>query len=155
MSPAAHHGLHGMGEHSDEVDRYLAGLQHARLEDVVRVRDAVLALGPAVQERVKWNAPSFAVAGVDRVTFRLAPREVFQLVLHRGAARRDDAGTFRFHDGSGLVRWMTPDRGIVDLSAPGSVDQHLDAVLELLGRWLAVEVAPPGRPVRPTASGPG
>ena len=145
MSRAVETGLLGVENTSDDVDRYLARLQHPRREDVLRVRAAVLALRPGVEERVKWNAPSFAVDGVDRVTFRLAPKDVFQLVLHRGAARRADTGTFRFPDASGLVRWATPDRGVVDLTAPGAADQHLDAVLELLGRWLDVEVAPPGR----------
>jgi hypothetical protein len=125
------------------VDEYLDTLQHPRRDDVLRVRAAVLALRPGIEERVKWNAPSFAVDGVDRVTFRLAPGDVFQLVLHRGAARRADTGTFRFADGSGLVRWPAPDRGVVDLTAPGATDEHLDAVLELLGRWLDVDSAPP------------
>ena len=50
------------------------------------------------REHVKWNAPSFCYAGVDRVTFRLQPGNRLQLVLHRGAKVRDDAADFRFED---------------------------------------------------------
>ena len=118
------------------VDQHLAELQHPRADDVRALRTAVLALDPGITEQVKWNAPSFVVDGVDRVTFRLAPRDLFQVVLHRGTAKRDDAATFVFHDPTGLVRWAAPDRGVLDLTAPGAYAEHRDAVLGLIGRWI-------------------
>jgi hypothetical protein len=36
-------------------------------------RTDVLASDDGITEHVKWNAPSFCYAGVDRVTFRLQP----------------------------------------------------------------------------------
>lgn len=119
-----------------DVDSYLDGLDHPDKAGICALRDAVMASVDGVSERVKWNAPSFVVAGEDRVTMRLAPGDAFQLVLHRGSRVREDSSTFRFEDTTGLVRWAAPDRGVVDLAGPGVLEQRLGDVVDLIGRWV-------------------
>jgi hypothetical protein len=55
------------------------------------------------------------------VTFRLQPGNRLQLVLHRGAAVRDDAADFRFEDPSGLLEWAAPDRAVISFRDFGPV----------------------------------
>jgi hypothetical protein len=87
---------------------------------------------------VKWNAPSFRYAGVDRVTFRLQPGDRLQLVLHRGAAVRDDAAGFRFEDPSGLLEWVAADRAVISFRDLADVTAKLPAVVDVVRRWVAV-----------------
>jgi hypothetical protein len=47
----------------------------------------------------------------DRITFRLQPGDRVQLVFHRGTRKRDDATTFSFQDGTGLMEWVAPRPG--------------------------------------------
>ena len=117
---------------SDDVEGWLATLKHARKADVLAVRALVLRALPGVTEHVKWNAPSFCVDGDDRVTMKLQPGDVVQLVLHRGAKARPVKG-FSFEDDSGLVRWVAADRGLVTISDLGRERRALAALVK---RWL-------------------
>jgi hypothetical protein len=123
---------------SSDVDRFLAGLEHPLKAGVEQLRAAILASDPAITEHVKWNAPSFCYAGVDRVTFRLQPGNRLQLVLHRGAKVKDDAADFRFYDDdSGLLDWVAPDRAVISFRDLDDVAARRTAVTDLVRRWVA------------------
>ena len=119
-----------------DVDTFLAGLDHPLKTGVERLRAAILASNHGITEHVKWNAPSFCYDGVDRVTFRLQPGNRLQLVLHRGATVRDDAGDFRFEDGSGLLDWVAPDRAVITFRDLDDVAARQEAVVDVVNRWV-------------------
>lgn len=117
------------------VAAFLAALRHGRAEEVERLRALILAAHPGLTEQIKWNAPSFAIDGDDRVTMRLAPGDVLQLILHRGAKVRDTTG-FAFTDESGLVRWLAPDRGVVTLADADDLEAKAPAIQNLVKNWV-------------------
>ena len=121
---------------SPVVAEFMRELSHPLKAGIVDVRAAILASDAAITEQVKWSAPSFCYHGDDRVTLRLQPGDRLELVLHRGAKKRDDAGELRFDDSAGLVEWAAPDRGIVSLRDLDDVRAKLPAVVELVGRWM-------------------
>lgn len=125
-----------MENRSPAVDRFMDGLTHSHKDTIERLRIAILASDPQLSEQVKWNAPSFVVDGVDRVTFRLQPGDRVQLILHRGVKVRADAADFAFADDSGLITWAAPDRGVVTIE-PGSGPADAD-IVDLVTRWIAV-----------------
>src|SRR3712207_5407309 len=91
-----------MPNRSQEVDRFMESLNHPLKEGVEQLRAAILESNDQITEHIKWNAPSFCYAGEDRVTFRLYPEDRVQLVFHRGAKVKSDAGDFEFDDDTGL-----------------------------------------------------
>jgi hypothetical protein len=119
-----------------DVAEYLAGLQHSRRSDIERIRAAILGADPDISETIKWNAPNFVFAGVDRVTFRLQPGDRVDLVLHRGARPRADTDSFVFDDPSGLIRWATPDRGVIAIPEGADLDALLVEVLPVIRAWV-------------------
>jgi hypothetical protein len=121
---------------SPEVAEFVRELSHPLKDGVVDVRAAILASDHQITEHIKWKAPSFCYAGDDRVTFRLQPGDVFQLVFHRGAKVRADSEEFTFEDGTGLLEWAAPDRATVTLTDLDDVRAKLTAVVELVGRWM-------------------
>ena len=119
-----------------DVAEYLAGLQHSRKSDIERVRAAILGADPDVSESIKWNAPNFVFAGEDRVTFRLQPGDRVDLVLHRGARTRADSDSFVFDDPSGLIRWATPDRGVISIEEGADLEALLGEILPVIRAWV-------------------
>jgi hypothetical protein len=117
------------------VAAYLATLRHERAAEIERLRELILAAHPDLVEAIKWNAPSFAVDGDDRVTLRLAPGDLVQLILHRGAKVRDTSG-FNFADESGLVKWLAPDRGAVTLNDAADLEAKAPAIQKLVQSWV-------------------
>ena len=122
---------------TSDVDTYLAGLTHAHLAGIRRLRAAILGADDRIVEHIKWNAPSFGVGGGDDlVTMRLAPGDVFQLVLHRGVAKQSGAVTIP--DPDGLLQWRSRDRAIVEISAREA--ELESAIVALVRAWLAAVV---------------
>jgi hypothetical protein len=119
-----------------DVQAFLQGLQHGRKDEVEAVREIILSAHPGITEQVKWNAPSFCIDGDDRITFRLQPNDRVQLVFHRGARKRDDAATFSFGDGSGLLEWVAPDRALVTFRDLDDVAAKRAALKDLVRRWM-------------------
>ena len=122
---------------TEEVLAFLDGSSHARIDEVRTVRDVILAAEPALSERIKWNAPSFAIADDDRITFRLQPGDRVELVFHRGTGRRDDAAAFQFDDTSGLLELVTADRGTVAFADGDAIAAKRDRLSALVVAWLA------------------
>src|SRR5262245_61761709 len=75
--------------HAPDVVRFLAELRHPAKPEIEAVRALILGADPAIQEAVKWNAPSFRTTEFF-ATFNLRVKKGVQLVLHRGAKNRSD-----------------------------------------------------------------
>jgi hypothetical protein len=124
------------GNRAREVQAFLDELKHARKEEVVVIRDIIVSAHSGITERIKWNAPSFCIDDDDRITFRLQPGDRVQLIFHRGAAKRDDAATFSFKDGSGLLEWVAEDRAVVTFRDLDDVKAKSAALKDLVRRWM-------------------
>jgi hypothetical protein len=124
-------------EPGTDVQAFLERLEHRRKDEVEAVRETILAAWPGVTERIKWNAPSFAVDGDDRITFRLQPGDRVQLVFHRGTRKRSDVGGFSFENDTGLLEWATPDRGLVTFRDLEDVAAKQTVLADLVRRWMA------------------
>lgn len=122
---------------SDPIQTWLATVDPARRAAVDRLRAIVGdAAGADVAESIKWNAPSFAHRGDDRVTLNLGPKGALRVILHRGAKATKATG-FAFADPAGLASWPAPDRGIVTLRDAADVDAKAAALADLVRRWIA------------------
>ena len=125
-----------MPRRQDDVDGFMAALDHPFKAGIEQLRAAILASDDGISESVKWNAPNFRYDGVDRVTFRLQPGNRLQLIFHRGVTVRDDVGDFRFDDPTGLLEWAAPDRAVLTFTDLDDVATKQPAVVELVKRWV-------------------
>jgi hypothetical protein len=117
------------------IETYLAALDPAVRDDVDRLRALVREGCPALSEEIKWNAPSFAHDGQDRVTLGLDRKGGYRIVLHRGAKVADTAG-FSFVDDTGLATWPAPDRGVIALKDRARIDSVGPDLTRLIGLWI-------------------
>lgn len=122
------------------VEAFRAGLETDALEVVDRLRQIIGGAHPGLSERIKWNAPSFAIGEDDLITLGLERKGGVRVVLHRGAKPKD-VSDFQFDDPTGLARWPTPDRGVVVFKDLASVEQRRDALQVLCARWVVKALA--------------
>jgi hypothetical protein len=125
-------------EPAGDVGQFMAELDHPLEDGVETLRTAILGADPGITENVKWNAPSFRYAGVDRVTFQLRRADRIQLVFHRGVQVRADSASFTFDDPTGLMQWATADRAVVTFADLATVDAHAAAVAALVSGWVRI-----------------
>lgn len=117
------------------VEDYLATLAPPVRSDVDALRAVVLSGHPGLTEEIKWNAPSFADDGQDRVTLGLDGKGGYRIVLHRGAKPLDTAG-FHFDDEAKLAKWPAPDRGVIVLRDRTVIDARASDLSRLIARWI-------------------
>ena len=118
-----------------EVDAFLDSLEHAELAGIRSLRAAIVAADERIVEHIKWNAPSFGLGGDDLVTMRLAPRDAFQLVFHRGVAKQ--AGAVTVADPDGLLVWRSADRAVADIRTSTRAAELEPAIVALVRAWIA------------------
>jgi hypothetical protein len=123
------------------VEEFLAALDHDRRAQVNALRAILLEVEPRLVERIKWNAPSFALDGVDRVTVNTSKADRVRLVLHMGVARAENrTAPPVMADPSGLVAWSSDIRGVLTFSGLTDVTATRPAIADVLARWLAIPV---------------
>ena len=117
------------------VEDYRASLDPAVLAMVDSLRAIVAGSHEGLSERIKWNAPSFAIDGDDRITLGLDCKGGVRVVLHRGAKSKDSAD-FQFEDRAGLARWAASDRGVIAFQSLAEIEARRVQLSELCRNWL-------------------
>lgn len=120
---------------SEQVNQFLARLEHPMKDEVLEVRNIILSANPQITEHIKWNAPSFCYQGEDRVTFNLHAQGVIQLIFHRGAKAKNNQD-FKFVDTTGLLEFVTNDRAKVELKSMQEVLEKKSALSEVVNQWI-------------------
>jgi hypothetical protein len=120
-----------------EVADFLKILQHPFKAEIEAVRKIVLGANKDLTEHIKWNAPSFAINGEDRITFNLQGKGFFRLIFHCGAKARDRKSDTRLiEDTTGLLEWASPDRAIAKFGDMEDVRRKKDALVSTINKWL-------------------
>ena len=121
---------------ADAVTRWLASCRHALRGELDTLRALVVAAEPRLVEGVKWNAPSYAFAGDDRLTFNLSAKDRVRLIFHCGVQKRATTGRLPVDD-CGLLEWAADDRGIATFRSAAEVAAAKKALTQLVRDWLA------------------
>ena len=129
---------HAKAPSSQGVDPFLATLQHPLKEEIREVRRIILSAHPRLTEHIKWNAPSYACNGEDRVTFNLHGQGFFRLVFHCGAKAKNRQLEGRLiHDSTQLLEWVTDDRATARFTNMQDVREKEAALRTVVQQWIA------------------
>jgi hypothetical protein len=119
------------------VESLLATLDHPRADDIRRLRSKMLGMPAPWVESIKWNAPSFALNGVDLATFRIFPAPHFELILHLGAKKLAAPPDLRFAIPDLRHEWR--DRTRCQIVIPQ--DSDMATVIQVVTQWVGVTEA--------------
>jgi Domain of unknown function (DU1801) len=118
-----------------KVEDYLATAEHARMDEIVVLRAAILKSSKVITEHIKWNAPSFCWKGEDRVTMRLHPKDRLELIFHRGAKMKTGKSP-TIDDPNGLIAWVAADRGVLSVQDPSMLKARKSEIVRLVTEWM-------------------
>ena len=118
----------------NDVGAWLAACPREAMPAIEALRAVVRTAGPDLVEGIKWNAPSYAQDGADRITLGLEKNGGVRIVLHRGAG--NEVAGFSFEDPAQLARWPAPDRGVLTFRSAAEVEAQRNLLTDLLTRWL-------------------
>lgn len=122
---------------SNDVEAFLAALEHPRQPEILAIRSIVLGAAPGIAEGIKWNAPSFRTS-TDFATFQLRARSGVQLILHFGATPRPGStARHEIHDPHALLTWLGDDRASVTFRDLADIEARRGALVDVLRQWIA------------------
>lgn len=112
------------------VEALMATLDHPFKAEVEALRKVIRAAGPKLQERVKWNAPSWHLEGDDLGAFDLWQRDFVQLVLLFRHGVVDDP--------TGLLEGEWKDRRTARFDGMADVRKKKAALAKIVRGWTAL-----------------
>jgi hypothetical protein len=121
---------------SQEVETFLAALDHPRKPEILAVREIILGADPRIGEGIKWNAPSFRTSEWF-ATFHLRAKEGVHVVLHFGAKKRDGfTPRSAISDPESLLEWAGEDRAFAKFRDLADVRTKQSAFAAVLRQWI-------------------
>lgn len=125
----------GNGSSRNEVNDFMAGLEHPLKAEIEAVRALILGADQRIHEGIKWNAPSFYLTE-HFATFKLRPMETIQVVFHTGAKARPTVTAMEISDPSGLLKWAAPDRCLATFSDMDEIRSKETALVAIVKQWI-------------------
>ena len=115
----------------------MAALDHPLKVQAEALRSMIRAIkAPALEESVKWNAPSFSVGGTHCLTFNFGDRKSIRLIFHCDTARKETKGAVPAF-GDPLLAWQSDIRAIATFRSMEDVAAVEKALPALVKRWVA------------------
>lgn len=118
----------------DSVETFLASLDHPFKPEILALRQIILGADPSIEEGIKWNAPSFRTSEYF-ATFHLRAKPGVQIILHRGAKKREGPGV-SIEDPESLLEWLGDDRASVKFRDMQDVEAKRSALAALVRQWV-------------------
>lgn len=121
---------------NDEVDAFLAALDHPHKRDIEAVRKIVLGCDPSIADGIKWNAPSFRTTEWFATT-HLRAKVGIGVILHLGAKARDlPPGGMAIDDPTALLQWLGKDRAMVTFRDAKDLAAKRSAFEAVVRQWI-------------------
>lgn len=123
----------------EAVAAFMTNHNHPLKKAMEVTREIILSANKELTEHIKWNAPSFCINGDDRITFNIYKNDCLLLVFHRGAKVKDAKGKGPlFHDPTGLLEWVSPDRATVKLTSLLDVTAKKAKLKTVVKQWISI-----------------
>lgn len=120
-----------------EVLTLLRELAHPLEPAIHTLREAVMTADARIAEAIKWNAPSYHVAGAHFATFHLRSKAGVQLVLHLGAKARPSASVrTEVPDPRRLLDWKGADRATFTVRDAEDAAAKAAALTSIVRAWI-------------------
>jgi hypothetical protein len=120
----------------EDVERYLAALDHPRKPEILAIRQLILAADQRITEGIKWNVPSFRTSEYF-ATMHLRAPDGIQVILHLGAKPRDGTSVgLGIADPEALLAWLAPDRAAAKFRDLADIDARRSAFTEIIRQWI-------------------
>lgn len=120
-----------------EVTQFLEELNHPFRKEIEALRMVLLTANPELTENIKWNGPNYCYKGEDRITMKIQPPKVIQLIFHRGAKVLTQPENKLIEDNSGVLSWKGNDRAVATFNNIDDITSHKKDLIQIVNKWIA------------------
>jgi len=124
------------GRKNPEVTAFVDDLNHPFRKEIEELRTLLLTANSELSENIKWNGPNYTYQDEDRITMKIQPPKVIQLIFHRGAKVLVQPKNKLVEDESKLLVWKTNDRAVATFKKMEDIVSNKKALIELVNKWV-------------------
>lgn len=119
------------------VDEFMHDIDEKQKEQVTQLRSIITDAHPELVEHIKWNSPSYMLAGNDRITLSVRPNYPVAIILHMGVDRPEDKNSRPIMDDtSGLIEWKSDIRGVISFTDLDDINAKELQFSTIIDKWL-------------------
>ena len=119
-----------------EVTRFLDELEHPMRREIDLLRTIILNSDNGLTENIKWNGPNYCFNNEDRITMKIQPPKLIQLIFHRGAKKMAQPESRLITDNSDILSWKENDRAIATFRNSSDIEQAEKSLAEIINKWI-------------------
>jgi hypothetical protein len=125
---------------NSDVTTFLDEQNHPFRAEIQLLRDVILDANAALTENIKWNGPNYCYNNEDRITMKINPPKLIQLIFHRGAKKLAQPKNRLIADSSGLLVWKENDRAIASFKTIQDIESAKAALQTIINEWIKQSV---------------
>ena len=119
-----------------QVSEFLDQLQHPLRAEIELLRTLILETNSKIEENIKWNGPNYSVNGEDRITMKIQPPKIIQLIFHRGAKKLEQPIQHLIEDPFRLLDWKENDRAVIGFKSVQEIHEKEKRLTFLIYFWV-------------------
>lgn len=119
-----------------EVTEFLDNQNHPFRKEIEQLRNIILGANTELTENIKWNGPNYCFEKSDRITMKIQPPKVVQLIFHRGAKVLAQPTDKLINDDFGLLVWKENDRAIATFKNRNDIENNKENLLKIVNDWI-------------------
>jgi len=120
-----------------DVDEFMRELEHPLHAELCALRSLIMGVDPAIQEGIKWNAPSFFLNDYF-ATFNLRSRDEIQVIFHTGAKVKESSVIgVEIDDPFGMIKWLAKDRCLLTVQDISDLESKRSSLETIIRQWIA------------------
>ena len=123
-----------------EVTKFLDNLNHPLREEIEYLRKLILSTDIGLTEGIKWNGPSYSINNEDRITIKINPPKLIQVIFHRGAKVKEQLRERLLGDEYSLLSWRENDRAIATFKNIEEIRQNQEILKEIVVKWIEATI---------------
>lgn len=121
---------------NQEVSKFLDGVAHPLRQEIESLRELILTSG-SLTENIKWNGPNYCSNDQDRITMKINPPHLIQLIFHRGAKVQVQPADKLVSAVPGFLEWRGNDRAIATFKNADEINASRLVLIKLVKDWIA------------------
>ncbi len=121
---------------NSDVTSFLDAQNHPFRNEIEALRNCILSANTNLTENVKWNGPNYCLDNNDRITMKINPPKLVQLIFHCGAKVMEQPKEKLIKDDFGILLWKGNDRAIATFKNMQDFENQKANLTEVVKKWL-------------------
>ena len=123
-----------------DVTKFLDNLNHPLREEIEYLRKLILSTDIGLTEGIKWKGPSYSIDNEDRITIKINPPKLIQVIFHRGAKVIEQPKERLLGNEYSIISWRENDRGITTFKNLEELEKNQEMLKEIVVKWIKATI---------------